>query len=157
MVNTQLLRVQNVHTKILQIFSRVFEFALAEFARNTRKLMYREYFHFYSTSIEILSVCKRLIPTIFDIFSSSLKVWPGPTAFPDWFHPNTTNWWQSLAQEFHDKIKFDGMWLVGLLIRQKKKNVMLPSPDQNLKIGSVGRDFFFFTYRERVEFSNIFF
>ena len=42
-----------------------------------------------------------------------------------------------------------------------QKNVMLPSPDQNLKIGSVGRDFFFFffffTYRERVEFSNIFF
>ena len=35
--------------KILQIFLRVFEFALAEFARNTRKLMYREYFHFYST------------------------------------------------------------------------------------------------------------
>ena len=34
--------------KVLQIFSRVFEFALAEFARNTRKLMYREYFHFYS-------------------------------------------------------------------------------------------------------------
>ena len=45
---------------------------------------------------------------------------------------------------------------------QKKKIVMLPSPDQNLKIGSVGRDFFFFffvffSYRERVEFSNIFF
>ena len=43
---------------------------------------------------------------------------------------------------------------------QKKKIVMLPSPDQNLKIGSVGLDFFFFfffTYRERVEFSNIFF
>ena len=34
--------------KILQIFLRVFEFALAEFARNTRKFMYREYFHFYS-------------------------------------------------------------------------------------------------------------
>ena len=33
---------------------------------------------------------------------------------------------------------------------------MLPSPDQNLKIGSVGLDFFF-TYRERVEFSNIFY
>ena len=43
---------------------------------------------------------------------------------------------------------------------QKKQIVMLPSPDQNLKIGSVGRFFFFFfffTYRERVEFSNIFF
>ena len=41
----------------------------------------------------------------------------------------------------------------------QKKIVMLPSPDQNLKIGSVGRFFFFFffTYRERVEFSNIFF
>ena len=43
-------------------------------------------------------------------------------------------------------------------LRPKKKFVMLPSPDQNLKIGSVGRDlyiffFFFFTYRERVEFS----
>ena len=44
------------------------------------------------------------------------------------------------------------------LLGQKKKIVMLPSPDQNLKIGSVGRFFFFFfTYRERVEFSNIFF
>ena len=43
-----------------------------------------------------------------------------------------------------------------------KKKFMLPSPDQNLKIGSVGQFFFFFfffffTYRERVEFSNIFF
>ena len=37
--------------KISQIFSQVFEFALAEFARNPRKLMYRrrEYFHFYSS------------------------------------------------------------------------------------------------------------
>ena len=43
-------------------------------------------------------------------------------------------------------------------IRPKKKNVMLPSPDQNVKIGSVWIFFFFFffTYRERVEFSNIF-
>ena len=49
MVNTQLLRVQNVHTKYRKIFSRVFEFALAEKPRNPRKLMYREYFHVYST------------------------------------------------------------------------------------------------------------
>ena len=28
----------------------------------------------------------------------------------------------------------------------KKKIVMLPSPDQNKKIGSVGRDFFFFLF-----------
>ena len=32
------------------------------------------------------------------------------------------------------------------LIRPKKKTIMLPSPDQNLKIGSVGRDFFFFFF-----------
>ena len=31
-------------------------------------------------------------------------------------------------------------------IRPKKKIVMLPSPDQNLKIGSVGQDFFFFFF-----------
>ena len=36
--------------KISQIFSRVIEFALAEKPRNPRKLMYREYFHVYSTT-----------------------------------------------------------------------------------------------------------
>ena len=34
--------------KISQIFSRVFEFALAKFARNPWKFMYREYFRFYN-------------------------------------------------------------------------------------------------------------
>ena len=33
-----------------------------------------------------------------------------------------------------------------IVIRPKKKIVMLPSPDQNLKIGSVGLDFFFFFF-----------
>ena len=41
---------------VLQIFLRVFEFALAEFARNTRKLMYHEYFHFYSSVTLCLSI-----------------------------------------------------------------------------------------------------
>ena len=36
---------------------------------------------------------------------------------------------------------------------QKKKNVMLPSPDQNVKIGSVGLDFFFFFTRTVRELS----
>ena len=44
--------------------------------------------------------------------------------------------------------------LMYLIVRPKKKIVMLPSPDQNLKIPSFF--FFFLTYRERVEFSNIF-
>ncbi|XP_063961375.1 lysosomal alpha-glucosidase-like isoform X2 [Lytechinus pictus] len=39
------------------------------------------------------------------------KVWPGDTAFPDWFHPNVTRWWQSQAQTFHNDVSFDGMWL----------------------------------------------
>ena len=38
MVNIQLLRVQNVVYKILQIFSRVFEFALAEFCAKFTKI-----------------------------------------------------------------------------------------------------------------------
>ena len=32
------------------------------------------------------------------------------------------------------------------LLGQKKKIVMLPSPDQNVKIGSVGRDFFIYFF-----------
>ncbi|XP_071510130.1 lysosomal alpha-glucosidase-like isoform X1 [Diadema antillarum] len=39
------------------------------------------------------------------------QVWPGDTAFPDWFHPNTSSWWETLAQKFHDTVDFDGMWL----------------------------------------------
>ena len=37
--------------------------------------------------------------------------------------------------------------------KAKKKIVMLPSPDQNLKIGSVGRDFFNFFLRTVRELS----
>ena len=48
MVNTQLLRIRNVHTKYCKYFRGFLKFALAEFARNTRKLMYHKYFHFYS-------------------------------------------------------------------------------------------------------------
>ena len=51
--------------------------------------------------------------------------------------------------------------IIYYLVRPNKKIVMLPSPDQNLKIGSVGRFFFFFffflrTMRE-LSFPNIFF
>ena len=46
-----------------------------------------------------------------------------------------------------------------LVIRPKKKLLCCPHPTKIKKFGSVGRDFFniFFTYRERVEFPNIFF
>ena len=39
------------------------------------------------------------------------KVWPGKTAFPDFFHPNAFNYWLAQAQDFHKKIPFDGLWL----------------------------------------------
>ena len=51
MVNTQLLRVQNVHTKYCKYFRGFLNSRLLNFARNTRKLMYRKYFHFYSMTI----------------------------------------------------------------------------------------------------------
>ena len=50
MVNTQLLRVQNVHTKYRKYFRGFLNLRLLNFARNSRKLMYRKYFHFYSNS-----------------------------------------------------------------------------------------------------------
>ena len=48
--------------KILQIFSRVFEFALAEKPRNPRKLMYREYFRVYSiTKLNFIMVKQNFV------------------------------------------------------------------------------------------------
>ncbi|KAJ7315883.1 hypothetical protein JRQ81_002045 [Phrynocephalus forsythii] len=39
------------------------------------------------------------------------KVWPGPTAFPDFTHPETQRWWQETVKDFHDQVPFDGMWI----------------------------------------------
>ncbi|XP_072339593.1 lysosomal alpha-glucosidase [Scyliorhinus torazame] len=39
------------------------------------------------------------------------KVWPGPTAFPDFTNPETWAWWYENIKEFHDKVSFDGMWI----------------------------------------------
>lgn len=39
------------------------------------------------------------------------KVWPGLTAFPDFTHPNATQWWTESASKFHEIIPFDGMWI----------------------------------------------
>ena len=48
MVNTQLLRVQNVHTKYRKYFHGFLNLRLLSFARIPRKSMYREYYHVYS-------------------------------------------------------------------------------------------------------------
>ncbi|KAG0620155.1 hypothetical protein M758_4G193600 [Ceratodon purpureus] len=39
------------------------------------------------------------------------QVWPGPVYFPDFLHPNSTEWWIKETQLFHDQIPFDGMWI----------------------------------------------
>ena len=39
------------------------------------------------------------------------KVWPGETAFPDFYHPNTSIYWYNQMDEFQKKIKFDGLWI----------------------------------------------
>ncbi|KAM9207793.1 lysosomal alpha-glucosidase-like [Leptosomus discolor] len=39
------------------------------------------------------------------------KVWPGPTAFPDFTNPETHEWWHDMVKDFHDQVPFDGMRL----------------------------------------------
>lgn len=39
------------------------------------------------------------------------KVWPGTTAFPDFFHPNASAYWTQLAQNYHNSVPFDGIWI----------------------------------------------
>ncbi|XP_071953702.1 lysosomal alpha-glucosidase-like isoform X1 [Antedon mediterranea] len=39
------------------------------------------------------------------------SVWPGKTAFPDFFNPATVKWWENWARNFHDQVEFDGMWI----------------------------------------------
>ncbi|USP81884.1 glycoside hydrolase family 31 protein [Curvularia clavata] len=40
-------------------------------------------------------------------------VWPGPTVFPDWFHPNTQKYWDGEFARFFDPatgVDIDGLW-----------------------------------------------
>ncbi|KAJ2884548.1 hypothetical protein IWW38_005417, partial [Coemansia aciculifera] len=39
------------------------------------------------------------------------QVWPGYTVFPDWFAPNTTDWWSDELKRYFDQLPFDGMWI----------------------------------------------
>ncbi|NWW54633.1 LYAG glucosidase, partial [Pedionomus torquatus] len=39
------------------------------------------------------------------------KVWPGPTAFPDFTNPETHEWWHDMVKDFHAQVPFDGMWI----------------------------------------------
>ncbi|XP_053606389.1 lysosomal alpha-glucosidase-like [Plodia interpunctella] len=53
---------------------------------------------------------------IFTLNSSGLplvgKVWNREsTVFPDFTHPNVTSYWVEMLQSFHQKIKYDGVWI----------------------------------------------
>ncbi|KAK7508001.1 hypothetical protein BaRGS_00000966 [Batillaria attramentaria] len=39
------------------------------------------------------------------------KVWPGSTAFPDFFHPKSDEYWFNQMQSYHSQIPFDGLWI----------------------------------------------
>lgn len=38
-------------------------------------------------------------------------VWPGYTAFPDWFQASTGEWWTNEFLEYHKQIPYDGIWI----------------------------------------------
>ena len=39
------------------------------------------------------------------------EAWPGVTVFPDFFHPNTSTYWQEMLGKLYEKVKFSGIWL----------------------------------------------
>lgn len=39
------------------------------------------------------------------------QVWPGYTAFPDWFAPNTQSWWTKHISDFLADVPIDGIWI----------------------------------------------
>ncbi|XP_062874741.1 lysosomal alpha-glucosidase [Trichomycterus rosablanca] len=39
------------------------------------------------------------------------KVWPGPTAFPDFTNPECVSWWKECISDFHATVPFDGLWI----------------------------------------------
>lgn len=46
------------------------------------------------------------------ILHLSLQVWPGLTAYPDFSDDATHEWWYDNLQKFHEKVPFDGLWIV---------------------------------------------
>ena len=44
--------------------------------------------------------------------TSTLQTFRAYTAFPDFFKPVTKEWWKKLSVEFHQRIPFDGLWIV---------------------------------------------
>lgn len=43
-----------------------------------------------------------------------LQVWPGLTAYPDFSSDLTHEWWYDNLKRYHDKVPFDGVWIVSM-------------------------------------------
>lgn len=39
------------------------------------------------------------------------KVWPGTTVFPDWFHPESQEYWTETIRKWLNKVPIDGIWI----------------------------------------------
>lgn len=39
------------------------------------------------------------------------QVWPGPTYFPDFLHPNIENYWTTELQNWYKEVPVDGLWI----------------------------------------------
>lgn len=41
-------------------------------------------------------------------------MWPGLTAYPDFSNDATYEWWYDNLKSFHEKVPFDGLWIVSM-------------------------------------------
>jgi len=39
------------------------------------------------------------------------RVWPGDSAYPDYFDPKTITWWKKWMSKFQEILPFDGLWI----------------------------------------------
>lgn len=39
------------------------------------------------------------------------QVWPGPTLFPDFFHPKADSYWNEQLSRMHKLLEYDGIWI----------------------------------------------
>ena len=54
------------------------------------------------------------------------QVWPGPAVWPDFTNPKADAYWLKLASPFHQKVPFDGMWVVSTCISRSLVSMPVP-------------------------------
>lgn len=47
-------------------------------------------------------------------------MWPGLTAFPDFSNEETHEWWYDNLKRYHEKVPFDGLWIVSTEVRKSR-------------------------------------